>query len=98
MNQERLMNVLLSPVISEKAARAGESGNQYVFKVAMDATKPEVSKAVELLFDVKVTNVQILNQRGKMKRFGQTWGKRSNSKKAYVRLAEGQDIDFMQGE
>ena len=98
MNQERLMNVLISPVVSEKAARAGDAGNQFVFKVATDASKPEIRQAVELLFEVKVTNVQVLNQRGKMKRFGQVFGKRSNWKKAYVTLAEGHDIDFMQGE
>ena len=98
MNKERLMSVLLSPVVSEKAARAGDTGNQFVFKVVPSATKPEIRQAVEMLFEVKVDNVQVLNQRGKMKRFGQANGKRSNWKKAYVTLAEGHEIDFMQGD
>ncbi len=94
MSQERLMKVLLAPLVSEKTARIGDSNRQYAFKVVPDATKPEIRQAVETLFDVKVTGVQVANMRGKMKRFGQTLGKRSNWKKAYVTLAEGQDIDF----
>lgn len=94
MSQERLMKVLLAPLVSEKTARIADSNRQYAFKVVPDATKPEIRQAVETLFDVKVTNVQVANMRGKMKRFGQMLGKRSNWKKAYVTLAEGQDIDF----
>ncbi len=94
MNQERLMQVLLAPLVSEKSARIADRNRQFAFKVLPNATKPEISRAVELLFDVKVTNVQVANVRGKVKRFGQSVGKRSNWKKAYVTLAEGQDIDF----
>lgn len=95
MNQERLMKVLLSPHVSEKTTRAGETANQYVFKVLPDATKPEVKKAVETLFKVNVQAVQIAVLKGKTKRFGQTHGRRSDWKKAYVRLAEGQEIDLL---
>ena len=95
MNQERLMKVLLSPVVSEKSTRVADAHRQFVFKVDRTASKPEVRKAVELMFDVKVDNVQISNMSGKIKRHGQTTGKRSDWKKAYVTLAEGHDIDFM---
>jgi len=94
MNQERLMKVLLSPVVSEKAAIAADAARQYAFKVATDATKPEIAAAVELLFDVKVDAVRTVLVKGKRKRFGQIQGRRSDWKKAYVRLQEGQDIDF----
>jgi len=94
MNQERLMQVLLAPLVSEKSARLADSNRQFAFKVLPTATKPEISRAVEMLFDVKVTHVQVANMRGKVKRHGQSVGKRSNWKKAYVTLAEGQDIDF----
>ena len=95
MNQERLMKVLLAPLVSEKSTRLADANRQFVFKVLPDSSKPEVRKAVELMFDVKVTGVQIANVRGKSKRFGQTQGKRADWKKAYVTLAEGHDIDFM---
>ncbi len=98
MNQERLMKVLLAPVISEKSTRVADAHRQFVFKVDRSASKPEVRKAVELMFDVKVDNVQIANMRGKIKRHGQTTGRRADSKKAYVTLAEGHDIDFMGAE
>ncbi len=98
MNQERLMKVLLAPVISEKSTRVADAHRQFVFKVDTSASKPEVRKAVELMFDVKVDNVQIANTRGKVKRHGQTIGRRADSKKAYVTLAEGHDIDFMGAE
>lgn len=98
MNQERLMKILLSPHISEKTTSVGDSANQYVFKVMPDATKPEVRKAVEKMFNVKVTGVQIANVKGKRKRFSQTEGRRSDWKKAYVRLADDNEIDFMGGE
>jgi large subunit ribosomal protein L23 len=92
--KEQLMSVILSPHVSEKAARASESGNQFVFRVRGNATKPEIKKAVELMFEVKVQAVQVVNAEGKQKRFGQRFGRRSNIKKAYVRLAEGQTIEL----
>jgi large subunit ribosomal protein L23 len=95
MNQERLMKVLLAPLVSEKSTRLADANRQFVFKVLPDSSKPEVRKAVELMFDVKVTGVQIANVRGKTKRFGQKEGKRADWKKAYVTLAEGHDIDFI---
>ena len=98
MNQERLMKVLIAPIVSEKSTRVADSNRQFVFKVVKDANKPDIRKAVELMFDVKVDAVQIANVRGKTKRFGQSIGKRSDWKKAYVTLAEGPDIDFMGAE
>ena len=98
MNNERLSKVLLGPVISEKSTRVADQNRQYVFRVLRDASKPEVRKAVEKMFDVKVTRVQLLNVKGKVKRFGQTLGRRSDWKKAYVTLAEGNDIDFVGAE
>ncbi len=94
MNNERLMNVLLAPIVSEKTSRAGDLTGQYGFRVATDATKREIARAVELLFDVKVDAVQVLNVKGKIKRHGQRLGKRSDWRKAYVRLQAGHDIDF----
>jgi len=98
-NQERLLMVLLAPVVSEKTTFIGEKANQYVFRVAPDATKPEIKAAVELLFSskdkkIQVTGVRVANVRGKHKRFGRMPGRRSNWKKAYVSLAAGQDIAF----
>ena len=98
MNQERLLKVLLSPHVSEKTARVADGSNQVAFKVLPDASKLEIKKAVEMLFDVKVTAVQVANMKGKTKRFGATIGRRNNWKKAYVTLAEGQDIDFLGAE
>jgi large subunit ribosomal protein L23 len=97
MNKSRLLSVLLAPVISEKSVSAADSGNQFAFKVARDATKPEIKAAVEMLFEVNVEKVQVLNVKGKVKRFGQRMGKRPGWKKAYVRLAAGQDINFAEG-
>lgn len=97
MNKERLMKILLSPVISEKSAMAADSANQFAFKVTTDASKPEIAQAVELMFDVKVDSVRTVNVKGKNKRFGATLGRRNNWKKAYVRLQEGHDIDFAGG-
>jgi large subunit ribosomal protein L23 len=94
MSQERLYKVLLGPVISEKAAGAGESANQVVFKVTTDSGKAEIKAAIELLFDVKVDQVRVMNVKGKTKRTKHGMGRRSDWKKAYVRLAEGQEIDF----
>lgn len=97
MNQERIMSILLAPHVSEKASVAAERG-EYVFKVAIDATKREIKKAVELLFEVKVENVTTVVAKGKTKRTGAISGRRSNWKKAYVSLQEGQDIDFVGAE
>ena len=94
MNQERIYQVLLGPHVSEKASLVGEK-SQVVFKVASDATKPEIKKAVEQLFNVTVEGVQVLNRKGKLKRTARGFGKRNDLRKAYVQLAEGQDIDFM---
>ena len=98
MSQERLLKVLLGPHVSEKTTRAAEQANQIVFKVVPDATKPEIKKAVELLFEVKVDDVTVSNVRGKIKRSGANFGKRKNWKKAYVRLEAGQDISFLGAE
>lgn len=94
MNQERVMQVLLAPHISEKSAVLADSDRQHVFKVLPTATKAEIKQAVESLFEVKVDQVRVVNVKGKTKRFGQRNGKRSDWRKAYVKLAEGQDIDF----
>mgnify|MGYP003332561243 FL=1 len=94
MNQERLFKVLLGPHITEKAASASGSATQVAFKVATDASKLEVKKAVEKLFEVKVDAVRVINVKGKTRRTRTGVGKRSDWKKAYVRLADGQEIDF----
>ena len=96
--QQRLAQVLLAPVVSEKSTFIGEKANQYVFRVASDATKPEVKAAVELMFSTQVAGVSIVNVRGKEKRFGRFMGRRNNWKKAYVTLAKGQEINFAEGE
>ncbi|TCO82282.1 LSU ribosomal protein L23P [Plasticicumulans lactativorans] len=98
MNQERLLKVLLAPHVSEKSAGVAESGSQVVFKVAADATKPEIKGAVEMLFNVKVKSVNVSNVKGKRKRFGARFGVRSDWKKAYVALEAGQEIDFLGGQ
>ena len=95
MYVERLHQVLRRPIVSEKSTNAADSGQQVVFEVLTDATKNEIKTAVESLFEVSVEGVQVINVRGKIKRFGKTPGKRTNWKKAYVRLAEGDDIDFL---
>lgn len=94
MNEERLMKLLLSPIISEKSSRVADQHRQILFKVLPDATKLEIKQAVELMFKVKVAGVQVLNVQGKAKRFGARLGRRKNFKKAYVSLKEGYDIDF----
>jgi large subunit ribosomal protein L23 len=96
MSQDRLYSVLLAPIVSEKSTMIGEKNDQIAFRVKHDATKPQVKAAVELLFKVKVESVQILNQKGKHKRFGRMQGQRANVRKAYVRLVEGQEINFAQ--
>jgi large subunit ribosomal protein L23 len=88
------MNVLIQPHVSEKSATVAEKANQYVFRVIDDATKNDVKKAVELMFEVKVLNVNLLNRPGKTRRFRNMPGKRTGFKKAYVRLVAGQTIDF----
>ena len=94
MNQQRLMKVILAPVVSEKSNLLAEKRNQMTFKVLPDATKAEVKAAVELLFGVQVASVTTGAIKGKVKRFGRTLGRRSNVKKAYVSLAAGQELDL----
>ena len=94
MNQERVFQVLEGPHVSEKAAIAADLNNQYVFRVAIDATKAEIKKSVEQLFKVKVDNVSTLRVKGKVKRNKHGFSTRTTWKKAYVRLQQGQDIDF----
>lgn len=95
MNAERLYTVLLEPHFSEKVSILGEKSNQYGFKVAPDATKAEIKEAVETLFKVTVEGVSTMNVRGKVRRTIRGISRRKNWKKAYVRVAEGQEIDFM---
>lgn len=96
-NQERLMQIIVAPQISEKATYVADKNGQVIFYVVEDATKPEVKAAVETMFKVKVTGVQIANVKGKTKRFGRSMGKRSNAKKAFVSLEAGQEINFTEG-
>ena len=96
-SQERLLQVLLAPQISEKATHVAEKNEQVIFRVATDATKPEVKAAVEQLFKVQVESVQILNVKGKVKRFGRSTGQRKGWKKAFVSLKPGQEINFVEG-
>lgn len=97
-SQERLMNILLAPQISEKATYVAEKNEQVIFRVASDASKPEIKAAVELMFKVNVENVQIACVKGKQKRFGKFMGQRKDWKKAYVCLAPGQEINFAASE
>ena len=97
-NEERLLNILMAPQISEKATFVAEKNEQVIFRVASDATKPEVKAAVEMLFKVSVESVQIAVVKGKNKRFGKFSGRRSDWKKAYVSLAPGQEINFASSE
>ncbi|MFA5825323.1 MAG: 50S ribosomal protein L23 [Gallionellaceae bacterium] len=97
-NEERLLNILMAPQISEKATFVAEKNEQVIFRVASDATKPEVKAAVEMLFKVTVESVQIAVVKGKQKRFGKFSGRRSDWKKAYVCLAPGQEINFASSE
>jgi len=94
MNTERLMQVLLAPIVTEKASFIAEKNQQVAFRVVDTATKPEIKAAVELLFKVQVESVQVLNRKGKVKRFGRFVGSRRSERKAYVSLKEGQEIDF----
>jgi len=97
MNQQRLMQVLLAPQISEKATYVADKHDQVIFRVASDATKPEIKAAVELLFKVEVEGVQVANVKGKVKRFKGATGRRKGWKKAYVSLKAGQEINFVEG-
>ena len=94
MNKEQLMSVLIAPHVTEKTSRAMQNHNQYTFRVRRTATKIDIKKAVELMFDVKVSGVQVVNEPGKQRRFGKTIGRTQDWKKAYVSLAEGQAIDY----
>jgi large subunit ribosomal protein L23 len=96
-NQERLLQVLVAPQISEKATYIADKNEQVVFIVTPDATKPEVKAAVEMLFKVEVKSVQMANLKGKVKRSGRTVGRRSDIRKAFVCLKPGQEINFAEG-
>jgi len=93
-DEGRLAQVLVAPIVSEKATNVGEKYNQVLFKVLRDATKPEIKAAVELMFKVEVASVQTVNQKGKTKRFGRSIGRRDHVKKAYVSLKPGQELNF----
>jgi len=95
MNQEFLLQLITAPVVTEKSSIAADANNQYVFKVSSSANKSDIKAAVEKLFDVNVESVKTLNVKGKTKRFGQSLGKRNDSKKAYVRIKSGQEIEFI---
>lgn len=95
---ERLAAVLIAPHLSEKSTRSAEAHRQFVFRVRRDSDKSEIKRAVESMFDVTVTGVRIVNIHGKRKRFGNARGRRQDWKKAYVTLAEGQDLDFIGAE
>ena len=97
-SQERLLKVILGPVVSEKATEIADARSQFTFKVATDATKAEIKSAVEMLFKKDVDSVQVVNVKGKKKRTGQRLGQRKNWKKAYVCLKPGHDIDLTSGE
>ena len=93
-DEARLLKVLVAPIISEKATSAAEERGQVLFKVLRDASKPEIKAAVELLFKVEVAAVNVVNVKGKTKRFGRNIGRRDHVKKAYVSLKEGQELNF----
>ncbi len=93
-SQEKLINVLLAPHITEKTSLAMQNNNSYAFRVRRDSTKPDIKAAVELMFGVKVAKVNLVNEIGKTRRFGKTLGRTQDLKKAYVRLAPGQTIDY----
>ncbi|HEY7985771.1 MAG TPA: 50S ribosomal protein L23 [Methylophilaceae bacterium] len=98
ISQERLLQVILAPQITEKATRIADDHQQIAFKVRTDATKIEIKGAVELLFKVEVDTVSVINVKGKTKRFGRSMGSRQDWKKAYVSLKPGQEINFAAGE
>ena len=94
MNREQLMSVLIAPHVTEKTSLAMQNHNQYTFRVRRDASKTDIRKAIELMFDVKVTGVQVVNEPGKVRRLGRTVGRTQDWKKAYVSLSPGQTIDY----
>jgi large subunit ribosomal protein L23 len=94
VNREQLMSVLIAPHVTEKTSLAMQNHNQYTFRVRRNATKTDIKKAVELMFDVKVAGVQVVNEPGKQRRFGRIAGRTQDWKKAYVSLNEGQAIDY----
>ena len=94
MKKEQLMNVLLAPHVTEKTSLAMQNHNQYTFRVKRQATKTDIKQAVELMFDVKVKGVQVVNEPGKLRRFGRIQGRTQDWKKAYVSLVQGQTIDY----
>ena len=94
LSQEKLINVLVAPHVTEKSAIAMQNANQYAFRVRRDASKPDIKAAVEFMFQVKVAAVNVVNETGKTRRFGKTLGRTQDWKKAYVRLAPGQSIDY----
>jgi large subunit ribosomal protein L23 len=94
VKREQLMSVLIAPHVTEKTSLAMQNHNQYTFRVRRDATKTDIRKAIELMFDVKVAGVQVVNEPGKARRFGRTSGRTQDWKKAYVSLAAGQTIDY----
>ena len=94
MNREQLMSVLIAPHVTEKTSLAMQNHNQYTFRVRREASKTDIRKAIELMFDVKVTGVQVVNEPGKVRRFGRTAGRTQDWKKAYVSLSSGQTIDY----
>ena len=96
LSKDKLYQVLLSPVVTEKSTLVAEEQGQAVFYVANDASRNDVKSAIEQAFDVEVESVRILNMKGKTKRFGRTLGRRNDRKKAYIRLKEGSDIDFQE--
>lgn len=97
-SQERLMQIILGPHVSEKSTMAAENSRHIVFRVRSDASKPEIKRAVEMLFEVKVDDVAVVSVPGKRKRFGRSFGQQSSWKKAYVKLAAGQELDFIGAE
>ena len=94
MNREQLMSVLIAPHVTEKTSLAMQNHNQYTFRVRREASKTDIRKAIELMFDVKVTGVQVVNEPGKVRRFGRSTGRTQDWKKAYVSLSPGQTIDY----
>jgi large subunit ribosomal protein L23 len=94
VNREQLMSVLIAPHVTEKTSLAMQNHNQYTFRVRRDASKTDIRKAVELMFDVKVAGVQVVNEPGKQRRFGRIAGRTQDWKKAYVSLTPGQTIDY----
>ena len=94
-DEGRLMQVLVAPIVSEKATQVAENTNAVLFKVLRDASKPEIKAAVELMFKVEVQGVSVLNQKGKAKRFGKSMGRRDHVRKAYVTLKPGQELNLV---